>query len=133
MVVLGVLLTLVVGMLDLGVAVFRQEQVSYAARAVARAASVHGSQAAVLGAWGPTTVGPVLANTTGSIPTETRSHLCSLNPASVTVTVEWPDGSNEPESRVRVTLKTSYQPTLTWLFGAKPMSLQAVSTMPISH
>lgn len=132
-VVLSVLLTLVVGMLDLGVAVFRQNQVSYAARGACRAATVHGSEAGLLGSWGPAAVGPAAANTTGAVPTEARNHLAGLNPAGVTVTAEWPDGTNEPGDRVRVTLETSYRPALTWLFGAAPIRLRAVSTMPISH
>jgi hypothetical protein len=131
--VLLVLLILVVGMLDLGVAIFRQHQLDYAARGACRAATVRGSEASVLGVWGPTAVGPVAASSTGSIPTEVRSHLCSLSPSAVTVRVEWPDGDNEPGSRVTVSLETSYQPALTALFGAGPIPLKASSTMPISH
>ena len=132
MVVLGVLLTVVTAMVDLGVAIFRQHQLSYAARAVCRTASVHGSEAGVLGSWGPATFGPVAASTTGSIPQASRPHLCSLKPGDVTVKLEWPDASNEPGSRVAVTLESSYQPALTWLFGAK-FQLRASSVMPISH
>ena len=132
-IVLGVLLTLVTGMLDLAVAVFRQHQLSYAARGVCRTATVRGSEAGVLGVWGPTTVGPVAASGTGPVPAAARTHLCALNPAAVTVRAEWPDGNNEPGSRVAVSLETTYQPTLTWLFGASPMKLRAASVMPISH
>lgn len=131
-IVLGVLLTVVTAMLDLGVALFRQHQLSYAARGVCRSASVHGSEAGVLGAWGPATFGPVAADTTGQIPETTRTHLCSLKPSAVMVKLEWPDGNNEPGSRVVATLETSYQPALTWLFGTS-MSLRASSIMPISH
>lgn len=131
--VLAVFVTLVVGMLDLGTALFRHHQLTYAAKGTCRAATVHGSQASVLGAWGPATVGPVAASSTGPIPTEARSHLGSLTPSAVTVTAEWPDGDNDPGSRVTVSLTTSYQPALTWLFGADPIPLTASSTMPISH
>jgi len=132
-VVLGVFLTLVVGMLDLGVVVLRQHQISYAARGAARTASVHGAEAEALGSWGPTTVGPTLASSAGSIPLEFRRHLCGLNPSAVTIGVEWPDGSNEPGSRVVVTLETSHRPTLVWLFGSGPIPIRAVSTMAVSH
>ncbi|WP_439629969.1 TadE/TadG family type IV pilus assembly protein [Gemmata sp.] len=131
--VLGVFLTLVVGMLDLGVAVLRQHQVSYAVRGAARAASVRGSEAEALGAWGPVAVGPVPASGAGPVPAEVRRHLCGLDPSGVTIRVDWPDGSNEPGSRVVVTLETAHQPTMTWLFGSGPMVLRAVSTVPISH
>jgi hypothetical protein len=132
-VVLGVFLTLVVGMLDLGSAVFRQHQISYAARAAARAASVHGSEAGVLGSWGPAAVGPTPASGAGPIPEVFRRDLGGLNPSAVTVRVAWPDGSNEPGSRVVVTLETSYQPALAWLFGSAPIPIRSVSTMRISH
>jgi len=131
--VLGVFLTLVLGMLDLGVVVLRQHQVSYAARGAARTASVHGLEAEALGSWGPTSVGPIPVSSAGAIPAEFRRHLCALNPSAVTMRVEWPDGSNEPGSRVVVTIETSHQPTLVWLFGSGPIVIKAVSTMPISH
>jgi hypothetical protein len=131
-IVLGVLLTVVTAMLDLGIALFRQHQLSYAARAVCRTASVHGSEAGVLGSWGPASFGPVAASTTGPIPEASRPHLCSLKSSDVTVQLEWPDASNEPGYRVAVTLESSYQPALTWLFGAK-IKLRASSIMPISH
>lgn len=132
-IVLGVFVTFVVGMLDLGVAVFRQHQNSYAARGAARAASVHGSEAAALGPWGPSAVGPMPASGAGAIPEEFRRHLCALDPSAVTIRVEWPDGDAEPGSRVVVTVETSYQPMLTSLFGSGPIPIRAVSTMPISH
>jgi len=131
-VVLGVFLTLVVGMLDLGVVVFRQHQLSYASRGAARTATVHGSEASLIGVWGPTTVGPVQVSSAGPIPVEFRRHLCGLDPSSVTMRVEWPDGNNEPGSRVVVTLETSYHSSLTWLFGST-VPIRSVSTMPISH
>jgi len=132
-IVLGVFLTLVVGMLDLGVAVLRQHQVSYAARGAARTAWGHVSEAEALGSWGPTTFGPTAASDAGSIPVEFRKHLCGLNPSAVTIRVEWPDGSNEPGSRVVVTVETPHRPALIWLFGSGPIPIKAVSTMPISH
>lgn len=132
-IVLGVLLTLVVGTFDLGTAVFRQHQLTYAAKATCRAATVHGSEARALGPWGPAAVGPCAASGAGAILAEARTHLCSLSPSAVTVRVEWPDGDNEPGSRVTVALETSYQPALTGLFGAGPISLTASSTMSISH
>ena len=132
-IVLGVLFVLVLGTLDLGILIFRQHVLSAAARHVSREASVHGAKAVVLGSWGPATVGPVPATDLGPIPTAVRPHLYGLSPAAVTVTAEWPDGTNEPGARVRVTLASDYRPVLASLFGADARRLTLVSTVPISH
>ena len=132
-IVLGVLFVLVLGTLDLGILIFRQHVLSAAARHVSRDAAVHGSKATILGTWGPDAIGPVPATNTGPVPTAVRPHLYGLTPAEVTVTAEWPDGSNEPGARVRVTLASDYRPVLASLFGADPRRLTAVSTVPISH
>ena len=132
-VVLGVLFLLVLAMLDLGILVFRQHVLSAAARHLSREASVHGSRATILGVWGPNKVGPVAASHTGPVPSAVRPELFGLNPTEVTVTAEWPDGTNEAGSRVRVTLATEYRPVLASVFGTTPRRLTATSTVPISH
>lgn len=132
-VVLAVLFVLVLGTLDLGIMIFRKHVLSAAARQASRDAAVHGSKAVVLGSWGPATVGPVAATNTGPIPTAVRPQLYGMTPAEVTVTAEWPDGTNEPGDRVRVTLESDYRPVLASLLGAGPRRLTAVSTVPISH
>src|SRR5438552_3651889 len=53
---LSILITLVLGMLDLGLWVARQQMLAHAARQIARQAVVHGSLADKLGKWGPTTI-----------------------------------------------------------------------------
>jgi Flp pilus assembly protein TadG len=132
-IVLGVLFLVVIAMLDLGILVFRQQVLSAAARHLSREASVHGSKALILGSWGPATVGPVAASGSGAIPTAVRPQLHGLAPSEVTVTAEWPDGTNDPGARVRITLASDYQPVLTSLFGSAPRRLSAMSTVPISH
>lgn len=130
-IVLGVLFMLVLGMLDLGVMVFRQHVLSVAARHASRNASLHGSQSVV--PWGPTKVGPVAASDTGPIPSAIRPQLYGMQPAEVTVMVEWPDGMNEPGARVRVTLSSAYQPIMASIFGTAPRQLTVTSIVPISH
>jgi Flp pilus assembly protein TadG len=130
-IVLGVLFVLVFGMLDLGILVFRQHVLSAAARHASRNASLHGSKAVV--PWGPVTAGPAAASDGAPAPTAVRPHLFGLNPAEVTVKVEWPDGSNEPGDRVRVTLTSDYQHIMATIFGATPRRLTVTSTVPISH
>ncbi|MCE9567560.1 MAG: pilus assembly protein [Planctomycetes bacterium] len=132
-IVLAVLLSFIVAMLDLSMALYRKHILSYVARHGTRVASVHGSEAATLGSWGPDTTGPTLASDSGAFPSEIRAQLCGLAPESVTVTVEWPDGDNEPGSRVRVTVQTPYQPTFPQLWGGGPVTLTTISTAIISH
>ena len=57
-------LTLTMGILDLGVGVFRYHIVSQAARQGARRAAVHGELATAIGVWGPNTI-DVAANANG--------------------------------------------------------------------
>lgn len=132
-VVFLVFLTLILGALDLGIAVFRSHVLAGAARQAARQAVVHGSMATPLGTWGPAPVGPVTAEDPSPLPQAVAAYLPGLDPASVTVQAEWPDGGNAWGQRVRVTVTAPYQPALTGLFGAGPITLSATATMRIAH
>jgi Flp pilus assembly protein TadG len=134
--VMTVFLTLVLGAIDLGTAVFRQHILSEAARQGARAAIVHGSLAPSSwngGPWGTTTYGPVAANTSSSQAQAVAAYLGGMNPADVQVTISWPDGSNAAESRVTVTLTTPWTPLMGFIFGSPSITLTGASTMQIAH
>jgi Flp pilus assembly protein TadG len=134
--VMVVFLTLILGTLDLGLGVFRNNTLSQAARQLARQAVVHGSLSQeVTTPWGPSTYGPVAANDTGAIATALQPYLVGMDPANVTVTVTWLDGGNAPDQdqRVRVTLSVPYQPMMTFIFGNPTYTLTATSTMYIAH
>jgi Flp pilus assembly protein TadG len=125
--------TLVVGMFDLGVGVLHWCVLSEAARHAGRKAIVHGAQApSALGSWGPATYGPVAATDSNAIAQAVRPALVGIDPATVTITVEWIDGDNQPQHRVRVTLSHTYRPLTTLVFN-QPFSLGAGSTVPIAH
>ena len=132
-----IFLTLVLGMLDLGIAVFRHQMLSHAARQLARQAIVHGELADRLGEWGPATFSGA-ANDSNPITSDLSDgqsladYLVGLDPASVTVLVEWLQG-NALESPVRVTLTSPYQPIVTFIFGNPTITLSAVSEMQIAH
>ena len=133
-IVLPVLITLVIGMIDLGLAVSRSQMVAQAAREVSRLAMVRGSLApSAMGSWGPTTYGPSAANSSDAIAQAAAPRLAGLNAADVTLKLEWLDGNNQEESRVRVTVTTTYQPMLTAVFGGTPISLSSTSTVRITH
>lgn len=129
-------LTLVLGMLDLGTAVFRHHVVSQAARQGVRKAIVHGSRAPSGwngGKWGTATYGPVAANVADPKAQAIAPYLSGLDPDATNITMEWPDGSNATEKRVRVTVTTTWTPVVTFIFGGSTQTLSASATMPIAH
>ena len=134
-------LTLVLGMLDLGIAVFRHQVLSHASRQLARQAIVHGSLADRLGKWGPGAYSAtandsnvIVADFSDPDPNRQQltDYLVGLDPAAVSVQVDWLDG-NELEKPIRVTLSTPYQPFVTFIFGNPTITLSAVSEMQIAH
>lgn len=130
--VLMVFLTLVLGMFDMGLAVFRYHVVAQAARVGARQAIVHGGMADRLGPWGP---GAFLGTAASSHPVanEVRASLSGIDPSATEVRADWLDGSNEFEDRVRVSVSTPYRPIMTFIFGNPEFTIRAASTMLIAH
>lgn len=132
------LFTLILGTLDLSIAVFRQEMVSQAARQGARRASVQGSLAPAGlrgGPWGTAIYGPVVAS---SAPTDPKVQaitpwLSGIDPSNVQITYQWLDNKNTAESRVKVTVSTTYPMLMQFIFGNKTLGLSGSSTMIITH
>jgi Flp pilus assembly protein TadG len=141
--VLPVFLTIVLGMIDVGIAVFRNNTLSQAARHGARQAIVHGKMAPAGwngGPWGPPATYPgsnpytvSAGSTSDPIASAVRAHLSGFDASTATITVQWLDGNNDEESRVRVSVSSSYQPMITFLFGNPTYTLSAMSTMHIAH
>ena len=126
-------LTLVLGMLELSIAVFRYNVVSQGARQAARLAIVRGELAPPnLVEWGPT---PFTGGANSGDPiTETiKPYLTGLDLDNTTITIEWIDGSTEIQARVRVTIVTAHEAFLSIIVGGSTYSLTGVSTMPITH
>jgi len=137
-IILPVFLILTMGMLDLGVAVFRYHVVANAARHGARRAIVHGELANVLGSWGPNTI-DVAASAEG-IPVVDGSNSEGIQPLLVgcdlpksRIRVEWLDGSNAFQEQVRVTVTSPYRPIMLFIFSDAEYTLSASSTMRIAH
>jgi hypothetical protein len=135
-VVLIVFLTLVLGMLDLGICVLRYNTLSEVARHGVREAIVHGKLAPPGwqgGPWGPETI-DVPATTTG-IPAvdAVRPLLIGFDLEQTRIKVEWPNGVNDLEQPVRVTVRCCYRPMMAFIFGNQSFALSASSTMPIAH
>ena len=136
LVIFLVFMTLCLGMLDLGIGVFQYHLVSEAARQGARQAIVHGQMAPAGwngGAWGPTTINEK-ANATGvPLVTAVQPYLVGIDLSQATIKAQWLDGGNAPDQRVSVTVTSTYQPCITFIFGDTTYSLSATSTMPIAH
>lgn len=132
-IVLNVFLLLVMGGMDLGLATYKYNTLSQAARQGARQATVHGSLAApAMTAWGPGTYTGTAGD--GSQYAQAVSPiLAGFALGSVTIQAEWIDGSNATQQRVRFTVTTTYRPIVTSIFTQSSFVLSAASTMPIAH
>jgi hypothetical protein len=143
-IILGVFVVTTFGMLDLGMRVYRYHIISNAARQGARQAMVHGRSATTLGVWGPTTIGPLAANSsgtpivdgTGDLESPPRAGLqrllygCDLS--RTYIMLEWPDGSNDIGKKVRCTVTTPYSHFMPF-WTTSSGTMRAASTMQIAH
>lgn len=139
--VLVSLLTVTLGMFDLGVGVFRYHILANAARHAARQAIVHGSMASAGGVWGPTTIDvnanangiPIIDGTVGGLQIGVQPLLIGCNLPQSRVVASWPQGTNELGDQVTVTVSAPFQPVLTFIFPGTSITLSATSTMQIAH
>jgi Flp pilus assembly protein TadG len=132
-IVLPVFLLIILGTLDLGLAVFHDNMLSAIARRTARQAIVHGALAPPqMTAWGPSSYAGT-ANDASAVALAVRPMLITMDPSLVQINVDWLDGGNQPDQRVRVTLTYQEQSVVPKFFGHAPIGLQAVSTMRILH
>ena len=123
----------VLGMIEVGMAVFRHHVVGQAARQGARLAMVRGELAPPeLPAWGPATYTGA-ASSSDAIPTAIRPYLAGLDVASTNIRMEWLDGDTEVGSRVRVVISTPHRPFITYPLGGSGWTLNGSSTMHIAH
>ena len=145
--------TLVFGMIDLSIALFRKHVVSEAARQGARVATVHGYLAPTssnMNAWGPTpSYYPTLPNqsiyassNSYTVQANARSdelagaispYLVGLDPSTVTIQIVWPDGNNDLGNRVSVTVTVPSRHPVPLFFGTDSINLGATSTMTVVH
>ncbi len=132
-IVLNVFLMLILGTFDLGIATFRFNTISQAARQGARQAIVHGKLAPpAMTAWGPATYNGTAGD--GSVYAQAVSPmLVGFDLNKVDIKLEWLDGGNEVQQHVRFTVSTEYRPILSSLFSASSYPSTAASTMPIAH
>jgi hypothetical protein len=131
--VLAALTLIVMGILDVGIAVLRYNGLSDAARRLARCVIVHGAMAQPQhSVWGPEEYAAT-ADDQSEIAAAVRPWLIAAAPEDVSIRVQWIDGDNQPNQRVRVTLQYAHERFVPLLFGGSPVPLEAVSTMQIAH
>jgi hypothetical protein len=131
-IVLPVLLAMVLGMLDLGLAVMRYNSLSQAARRVAREAIVRGSMAEPLGIWGPGTYSGT-ADDDHPLTQSVRRTMMVVDYSEVAIEATWPEGGNDVQQQVTISVSMPYRPMMTFIFGNPEFTLTATSTMRIAH
>jgi hypothetical protein len=136
-IILTTFLVLTMGMLDMGIGVFRYHVVAQASRFGARRAIVHGDRATPLGTWGTATI-DVAANANGipivdGVDDGIAPMLVGCDLSQTRIRVEWLEGGNSFEQRVRVTVISPYTPLFSFIFPITTINLTASSTMVIAH
>jgi Flp pilus assembly protein TadG len=128
---LTILVTMILGTIDLGLGIMQFNMISHGAREGVRQAMVHGTNA--ITPW-PALPFPVSADSIGyGICAAVSPQLVGCDLTQTTIKMEFVDGSNDIGNRVRVTVSTTYQPLLTYLFGAGPQTLTAAATSRFAH
>lgn len=130
-VVLSVVLLILIGCLDLGLAVLNTNNLTDAAQQVSRSAVVRGKNTSQkLSVWGPASFSGTAASN-GEPAAVAAANLIIMPKAKVNVLVEWPDGDCRDGDRVRTTLTYTQTMLVPGLFGLSSLPLTAVSTMRI--
>jgi Flp pilus assembly protein TadG len=117
-------LILLVGAMDLGIAVYTNNTLAEAVRAGTRYAAVHGLKS-------PSPVGPGSNN--ADVEAIVRQYAPGTQPAQLEVQSVWPDGNNSPGSRVTVSATYNYNLGVTSLVGFRSLKLKSTSTTVIQH
>jgi hypothetical protein len=131
--VLSAFLTLILGMLDFGMATLNRNNLALAAHRLARAAVVRGEASAPeLTPWGPAPVEGTAADG-DEFAAAFAPVLSILPPKQVRFRVEWPDGGNDLGQRVRATVACEHRLIFGGFFGIEPWHMEAVSVMRIQH
>jgi hypothetical protein len=132
-IVISVFLAILLGTLDLGLAVLKFNTLAEAARRLARSATVHGEKAAPEStSWGPATHSGTAADRT-EYADAIKDILVVMRPEDVRIRIEWPDDDNRSGDRVRVQLDTNHDTIIPFVFGSRGLALNATSVMHIEH
>lgn len=117
-------LILLLGAMDLGIAVYANNTLAEAVRAGTRYAAVHGLKS-------PSPAGPGSSN--ADVEAIVRQYAPGCLSAQLVVQSVWPDGNNSPGSHVTVSATYDYNLGVTTLLGFRNVRLRSTSTMAIQH
>ncbi len=130
-----VALLLIIGIMDIGLAVWSYNNISEAVREGARYGQIHGGkyQAWYVGPPAPSAGTPPASGPATNDPNVEKvvRSFAFVNQANLTVLSSWPNGDNNPNSPVTVEAKYSYSPTL--IFGLGTLTLHTKTTMYINY
>lgn len=128
-----VLLSCILALIELGMLVLRNQQITEVSRHVARAVSVRGNLANRLGTLGPSALSGNASDGT-AIGTLISNRLAVPNLGSVTYTVTWIDGGNDARDDHRIAVSVSYpHNSIMSFFGSRSWALQASTTVHVVH
>jgi Flp pilus assembly protein TadG len=130
-----VALFLIVGIMDVGLAIASYNNIAEASREGGRYAQIHGSKYAVWyaglsspGAGTPPASGPTAND--ANVDKAVRSY-ANVDPAKLTVYSSWPNGNNNPNSPVTIDAYYSYSPVL--FLGLSTLNLHTKTTFYINY
>lgn len=124
--VLATWIVLLVGILDLGLVLLRHNLLQRLATQAARLTSVRGANASPqLTPWGPSSL-EVSLNQQHPVAALLRPMTGGFDPAQFQVRIEWLDGGNQSDQRVRVQVNSSQPTALSGVWpGGGSLSLQS--------
>jgi Flp pilus assembly protein TadG len=121
----------VIGLIESGRAVWNYNTVAQAAREGARYAVVHGSRSSDPS--GPGSTHYTAPDLDVRITEMVRKYASGLDATNLTVTAQWPDGTNERGARVKVTARYGFESMFTSVLGLPSVALTSSSTMVITY
>ncbi len=121
---------LVLGVIDVGRAVWNYNTLAQATREGTRYAIVHGANSSQPSGPGGAYYTP--PNTDTKVTQTVQQFGSGLNQSQLTVQAQWTDGNNQPGSHVKVTSNYTFQPVFTFL-RIVSFSMSSSSTMTISN
>jgi Flp pilus assembly protein TadG len=132
-IVLGSLVIVLFGMLDLSLLVLESNTAAEASRRLCRTAVVHGQMASPqFTTWGPATITGTAGDGT-EYAQALNPELVTFDLSNVNYTINWLDGSNQPGNRVQVVVTFQYQPLMPFLVGGSAIPISMDTTMQVAH
>ncbi|HWL09987.1 MAG TPA: hypothetical protein VNQ76_16395 [Planctomicrobium sp.] len=132
-VVLSVIVVVLLAGLDLSLAVLQYNTLSELSCKLSRQAIVHGEQAGKNNrSWGPQVYSST-ADTNTEQAKLIRDLIVTFDPKDVHIRLEWMDGGNRLNHRVKVTVSADYVPIIRMPFSGSAYPLSASSVKRITY